>query len=350
LHKCSGYKGIDWFYLPISKECFVGSKCATGSGKNRPEHIECNKPYGHKDGKVKVGPLSSTSYSNPDKYEHRDLHEWFKKYYGAANAILVIAGDIDVKTAKEKVEKYFGDIPPGPPVEHFQTWIAKRTGSQRDMVQDRVPQARLYKVWSIPEWRSPEADYLDLVSDVLALGKNSRLYKRLVYDEQIATRASAYVDLREIAGQFYIDVMAKPGEDLQKIEKIVNEELQRFLKEGPTEEELTRVKTQYMARFVRGIERIGGFGGKSDILAQNEVFAGDPVDTAELEQLPGTLRLSREGNRMRLYGEQPGRLATEVVRLAETKGLEIAHLCTHKPSLEDVFLYFTSDRAQELEQ
>ena len=224
-------------------------------------------PYSH----TVIGSLEDLDAASLD-----DVHEWFKKYYGAANATLVIAGDIDAETAKEKVEKYFGDIPSGPPVAHFQTWIAKRTGSQREVVQDRVPQARLYKVWNIPAWRSADADYLDLVSDVLAMGKTSRLYKRLVYDEQIATRASAYVDLREIAGQFYIDVMARPGEDLQKIEKIVDEELQRFLQEGPTAEELTRVKTQYMARFVRGIERIGGFGGKSDILAQNAVFAGDP--------------------------------------------------------------------------
>jgi zinc protease len=205
-----------------------------------------------------------------------DVKEWFKSYYGAANAVVVVAGDIDAATAKAKVEKYFGDVPSGPPVAKHDTWIAKRTGAQRQQVQDRVPQARIYKVWNIPQWGSAEHDYLTLAARVLGDGKTSRLYKRLVYDEQIATNATAYLDSREIASQFYIDATAKPGGDLAKIEKAIDEELAKLLSEGPTETELQRIKTQYESRFIRGIERIGGFGGKSDILAQNEVYAGTP--------------------------------------------------------------------------
>jgi zinc protease len=205
-----------------------------------------------------------------------DVHEWFKEYYGAANAVLVIAGDVDAKTVKEQVENYFGDIPSGPPIAKHDFWIAKRSSRQRQIMQDRVPQARIYKVWNIPQWGSTEATYLDLVSDVLAAGKTSRLYKRLVYDDQIATEVAAFVFLNEIAGQFIILATARPGDDLTKVEKAVDEELARFLKLGPTESELQRVKTQYHSNFVRGIERIGGFGGKSDILAMNEVYAGDP--------------------------------------------------------------------------
>ena len=205
-----------------------------------------------------------------------DVHEWFKTYYGAANAVIVIAGDIDAQTALKKVTRYFGDIPSGPPISKHDVWIAKRTGTHRQQVQDRVPQARVYKVWNIPQWGSEEADYLDLVTDVLAAGKTSRLYKRLVYDDQIATDVRAFVRLNEIAGQLIIQATARPGEDLVKVEKAIDEELDRFLKEGPTKKELQRIKTQYFARFVRGIERIGGFGGKSDILAMNEVYAGNP--------------------------------------------------------------------------
>lgn len=205
-----------------------------------------------------------------------DIHEWFKTYYGPNNAVIAIAGDIDPKTALEKVKKYFGDIPPSPPIAKYEEWIAKRTGTQRQIIQDRVPQSRIYKVWNVPQWGTKESDYLDLFSDVLASGKTSRLYKRLVYDEQIATSVSSFVFAREIGGQFFIDVMAKPGEDLAKIEKAINEELEKLLKEGPTEKELDRVKTQYISRFVRGIERIGGFGGKSDILAANMVYGNDP--------------------------------------------------------------------------
>ena len=96
-----------------------------------------------------------------------DVKEWFKTYYGPSNAVLVIAGDIDVKTAKEKVTKYFGDIPPGPPVAHPQSWVAKMSGEHRETVQDRVPQARLYKVWNVPEFGTANSSYLQLVARIL---------------------------------------------------------------------------------------------------------------------------------------------------------------------------------------
>lgn len=244
-------------------------------GENQPYAVsqeliaKSTWPAGHPYSWTVIGSMEDLNAAALD-----DVHEWFKSYYGAANAVLVIAGDVDAQTAFEKVQKYFGDIPSGPPVATYDTWIAKRTESTRQRVEDRVPQARIYKVWNIPETKAADARYLDLVSDVLASGKTSRLYKRLVYDDQIATSISAYVDLREIASQFYIVGTAKPGEDLEKVEAAINEELDRFLAEGPTEAELKRVKTQFVARFVRGIERIGGFGGKSDILAENEVYAG----------------------------------------------------------------------------
>jgi zinc protease len=205
-----------------------------------------------------------------------DVKEWFKTYYGPSNVVLVIAGDIDAKTAKEKAEKYFGDIPAGPPVAHQEVWVAKMTGTHREIVQDRVPQARIYKIWNIPQYCSADADYLDLVGDILSTGKTSRLYKRLVYDDQIATGADAFTDAHEIGSQFRIQVTAKPGQDLGRVEKETDEELARFLKTGPTLEELQRVKIEYEASYIRGIERIGGFGGKSDRLAQSQVFCGDP--------------------------------------------------------------------------
>jgi zinc protease len=205
-----------------------------------------------------------------------DVKDWFSTYYGAANAVVVVAGDIDPQTAKQKVENYFGDIPAGPPVARQRAWVAKRTGSQRGIMQDRVPQARIYKIWNIPAWGTADADYLNLVTDVLAKGKTSRLYKRLVYDDQIATDISAYVDLREIGSLFVVEATARPGVELSRVEKAVDEELARFLASGPTPAEVRRVKTQYRAGFIRGIERIGGFGGKSDVLALGEVFAGRP--------------------------------------------------------------------------
>src|SRR4026207_1231303 len=95
-----------------------------------------------------------------------DVKEWFKTYYGPSNAVVVLAGDIDSETAHQKVERYFGAIPPGPPVRRVEAWTAKMTGSKRAVLQDRVPQARLYHVWNIPHSFNTETDYLDLASDI----------------------------------------------------------------------------------------------------------------------------------------------------------------------------------------
>ena len=247
-------------------------------GENQPYAIseelttKSTWPAGHPYSWTVIGSMEDLNAASLE-----DVKEWFRGYYGAANATVVIAGDVETKAALEKVRQYFGDIPPGPPVARHEAWVAKRTGHQRQVAQDRVPQARLYKVWNVPQWGTQEGDYLDLISDVLGSGKNSRLYKRLVYDDQVATSARAYVDLREIGGLFTIDVTAKPGEDLAKIEKAVQEELEKFLAEGPTDKEMERIITQYQANFIRGTERIGGFGGKSDILARYQVYMGDPA-------------------------------------------------------------------------
>jgi zinc protease len=226
-------------------------------------------PAGHPYAHTVIGSMEDLTAASMS-----DVQEWFRTYYGPANSVLTIAGDVQPQAALEQVKKYFGDIPAGPPVASFDSWINKRNGTIRQKAQDRVPQAKLYQVWNIPGWGTPGASHLDLISDVLSVGKSSRLYKRLVYDEQIATNVAAYIDIREIAGLFIIETTAKPGENLTKIEQAVNEELAKFIKTGPTVEELDRAKTAYEANFIRGIERIGGFGGKSDILAQNQVYGG----------------------------------------------------------------------------
>jgi zinc protease len=131
-------------------------------------------------------------------------------------------------------------------------------------------------VWNVPQFGSADADYLDLVSACLGQGKTSRLYKRLIYDDQIASDVTVYNDSREIGGQFVIQVTARPGHSVEELEREIHEELARFFKDGPTPAELQRVQTQYLASFLRGVERIGGFGGKSDQLAQYAVYTGNP--------------------------------------------------------------------------
>ncbi len=233
--------------------------------------FENTYPAGHPYSWSVIGSMEDLNAASLD-----DVKQWFKDYYGAANAVIVVAGDIDAETAKQKVERYFGDIPSGPPVVKQEAWVAKRRGAHRQMMQDRVPQARIYKVWNTPAWGGLADTHLDLVSDILTSGKVSRLYKRLVYDDQVATNVFSFQFSREIGSHFIIAADARPGVELAKVEQAMDEELARFLKEGPTAAELSRVKTQYRAQFLRGIERIGGFGGKSDVLAINQVYGGSP--------------------------------------------------------------------------
>jgi zinc protease len=205
-----------------------------------------------------------------------DVHEWFNQYYGAANAVLVIAGDVDATDVRDRVERFFGHIPAGPPLTRQATWIPDLVGTHRQYMQDRVPQARLYKVWMMPEIGNVEAEHLDLVAGILSEGKSSRLYKRLVHDDQIASDVSAFAFPLEIAGLFGVIATAMPGQDIATIEAAIDEEVARFLEEGPTRDEIRRITTARKAAFVRGAERVGGFGGKSDILARNEVYLDNP--------------------------------------------------------------------------
>ena len=205
-----------------------------------------------------------------------DVKEWFKTYYGPNNAVLVIAGDVSTQEILSKVKQYFGDIPPGPPVAHFEQWVAKRSGTARQSAQDRVPQTRIIKSWNVPGEATKDRVLLDVAAEVLTSGKSSRLYKRLVYDEQIATRVAAYNDTREIASLFTIEADVKKDVNPAKVERAIDEELAKLLANGPTQDELDRVKTESFSGFIRGVERIGGFGGKSDVLAASTVYGGRP--------------------------------------------------------------------------
>jgi zinc protease len=244
-----------------------------------------NEPYGKVDDLIAsstypVGhPYSWTTIGSEQDLNAAsvaDVKEWFSTWYGAANATLVIAGDVNPAEITQKVEKYFGHVPPGPVLKRQKDWVAKMSGEHRASIQDRVPQARLYKTWNVPGTTTRDFTLLELASDVLASGKNSRLYKRLVYTDQIATDVSAGLGPFEIGSQFQIIVSARPEVDLKRVEQAVDEELARFLKEGPSAEELSRIRTARYAGILRGLERIDGSGGKSYILAESQVFGGAP--------------------------------------------------------------------------
>jgi predicted Zn-dependent peptidase len=226
-----------------------------------------NHPYEH----TTIGSMADLDAASLD-----DVKEWFRTYYGAANAILVLAGDIDAKTARPLVEKYFGDIPSGPPLRKWNSYVPKRAEATRETMYDRVPQARIYRLWAAPEDLSPTASDLYVAASVLGDGKNSRLYKSLVYDKQIATSASVFSIEWQLASIFGVFVDVKPGEDVARVEAEVDRVLAEFLAKGPTKAEVDLVSTKIRAATIKGLEEVGGFGGKAVTLAQGELVAGDP--------------------------------------------------------------------------
>ena len=228
-------------------------------------------PAGHPYSWTTIGSMDDLNAASLD-----DVKEWFKAYYGAANATIVIAGDVDPADVKAKVEKYFGDIPSGPPIARWTESVPPLVGTTRQVLEDRVGQPRLTMVWNVARWGDPSLDQLSLFGDVLAGSKTSRLYQRLVVKEKLATDCRAGVNPRELGSQFSLSVTANPGVDLAKIEAICDEELARLVAEGPHQDELERVKSQTLSGYVRRLERIGGFGGKSDLLAESQSFGGDP--------------------------------------------------------------------------
>ncbi len=244
-----------------------------------------NQPYGKAFTRISESafpnghPYSWSTIGSMDDLDAaslEDVQDWFKTYYGPNNAVLALAGDIDLETAKLKVAKYFGDIASGPPLVKPEKWIAKRSEEKREVMFDDVPQARIYKIWNVPERDTEAAAHFDLASSVLVGGKNSPLYKELVYEQQIATSVSSFYYDREIAGMFFIVADVVAGVDPATVETAMDDVMAEFTKRGPNPKLLKAEKTKILAGFIRGIQRIGGFGGKSDLLATCQTYTGDP--------------------------------------------------------------------------
>jgi len=244
-----------------------------------------NQPYGRS-----YDALLKSIYPKGHPYHHtvigsmndldaaslETVKDWFRSWYGPNNAVLVLAGDIDLATAKAKVTQYFGDIPATGTVPKLKPVIAARTTSTREQMTDRVAQVRVMRVWNVPNYSSNEVQYLQLLAQVLGGSRASRLDQRLFFGDKTVDRISASMDASELGGTFDITADIKDGVDQAAVEKAIDEELQRLLRDGPTKEELDQARTVFKAGFVRGIERIGGFGGKADALAECTVYTGDP--------------------------------------------------------------------------
>ena len=244
-----------------------------------------NQPYGQV-----WDVLGKTIYPKGHPYHHstigsmndlnaaslEDVKTWFKTWYGPNNAVLVLAGDIDLATAREKVAKYFGHIPAGPTMAQPKVDVAAMTRDSRAEMTDNVPQSRIYRMWNIAEYGNPDVERLQLLARVLGGAKSSRLDQRLVHRDKLVDNISAAAFTAQLGGNFMVMATVKQGVDVAKVEQAIDEELDRLLKEGPTTEELERARTGIQAGWVRGVERIGGFGGKADALAECAVYSGDP--------------------------------------------------------------------------
>jgi len=205
-----------------------------------------------------------------------DVVAFFKKYYAPGNASLVVAGDIEPAATRRMVEKWFGDVKPGAPVEPMTIPGVALTGVQKKTITDKVQLPRLYLAWLTPPHLGPADAALDVVADVLAGGKNARLYKRLVYDMQIAQSVEAAQNSQALSSYFLIEATPRPGHTIEELQKVIDEEIARLQHETPSAHEVERSFNQIEASFYNRMERVGGFGGKGDQLNAYYTNTGDP--------------------------------------------------------------------------
>jgi zinc protease len=205
-----------------------------------------------------------------------DVKDFFRTYYTPNNATLAIAGDFNHHEAKAWVEKYFSEIPPGPPVDEVEVWVPEMTQEKRVRYEDRVQLSRIYFSWHTPPMFAKGDAELSLAAKILGQGRTSRLYKRLVHEEKLAQEISAFQMSQQISSAFLIDVTLRPDVEIAQVEKVVNEEIANFARSGPTKEELQRAKNDYESGFVKNLQRIGSWGGKNDLLNRYNHYAGTP--------------------------------------------------------------------------
>lgn len=228
-------------------------------------------PYSHPYSWTTIGSMEDLNAASLD-----DIKEWYKTYYAPNNAVISLAGDITPERALELVAKYFGGIAAGPPLTRTEKWIPTLDRNLRDEMQDRVPQTRIYRVYHAPAWKDSELQNLSLFADVLAGSKSSRLDRRLVYEKSLATSVSAGVNESELGSTFDITVTVKNGVDPADAERELDAVMNELLEKDFTTEELQRAQNRNLADFLRGIERLGGFGGRSDVLAESMTYGGSP--------------------------------------------------------------------------
>jgi zinc protease len=228
-------------------------------------------PPGHPYSWPVIGSMADLSAAS-----YQDVVSFFRKWYGPANASLAIAGDVSTRDVRAEVEKWFGDVPKSEPVAPLVPEPVLLKGEKRIVLEDRVQLPRLYLAWVTPPAFSPADAALDAVAGILAGGKNSRLYRRLVYELQVAQDVTAFQGSQTLASTFLVIVTARAGHTLEEIRKLVDEEIARLQSEAPSAHEVTRFQNKTEAGFYDRLERVGGFGGKADQLNAYYTETGDP--------------------------------------------------------------------------
>lgn len=218
-----------------------------------------------------IGEIADLNAAHVD-----DVREFFATYYHPANASLAIAGDIEPEAAMALARTYFEGLPAGPTVVPVTPPTPPLEGEARLLLEDRVELPRLHIGFLSPAMFADGDAELDLAADILANGKTSRLYRRLVYEQRVATDVSAAQNSREIAGFLQVAATAAPGHTLAELERAIVEEIRRLADEGPTEDEIERGRVQAEAQFIFRLQSVGGFGGKSDQLNAYNVYVSDP--------------------------------------------------------------------------
>jgi predicted Zn-dependent peptidase len=224
-----------------------------------------NHPYHHD----VIGSMKDLNAASLD-----DVKRWFSEHYGAANTTLVLAGDITPATAKQKAQAYFGDIAAGPPVARQQPWVFPRQTATRGEMLDHVAQVRIYREWNVPQLGDADLPLLQLAASVLGGGKTSRLYERLVYKDKIADDVQVGIETHTLGSQFEVQADVKKGVDPAKVEAAIADEWAKFFKDGPTGEELERMRIRSHAGFVRAAEKVVR---QAWVLAEGQTYRNDPA-------------------------------------------------------------------------
>ena len=205
-----------------------------------------------------------------------DVARFFKTYYVPNNASLVIAGDIDIERTKATVERWFADVPRGKDVPPLSAPTPVLDGVKKKTITDKVQLPRLYLAWLTPALLKPGDATMDMISNLLTAGKNSRLYRRLVYELQIAQDVTAFQQSQALSSNFVVMATARPGQSLDKLQAVIDEEIDKLARTPPEAREVTRALNQTEAAFYRRMERVGGFGGKADQLNAYYTATGNP--------------------------------------------------------------------------